>query len=676
MNHSADWQFESTSQVGSKDAGPSNVQAWARDSLTGAPVYIMELGPDRRAGHCGCECQSCNLPLIAVNAAKTEYVRRPHFRHPHGAEKSDCMFLAARLAALEMLRQQGVFELPARRMSGKVMGLSGMEHEVWIEKPVERIKIRDFDFQDKVAALITFDDGRQLRFKLIGSGLHTTDGQVVPTIFLDLKNADLAGMSPQELRARTTLIPDGLCWLNHWDDAELQVQANEAALSKAVDMMDIEGEYAGELRGIEPKFRRETLLHLEVKKILSEAKRIRVPEIQCYALRTADDGHDIEQSVDIPRQMIPLADVVLERRYGRLIPDVTARTPQEHGGVLLIEVTVTNQIDQHRGQQIQFGNVPAIEIDLSRVGGRMSRSELRDLVIENTEVKNWLCHPDANRIQQELDKAVAAELQERNWAIQDAEHDRQTILNIPVEQVARDYLEAVYLHRTYEAGGTTGDFDENLRLMTEVEVQAKRLAVHGYEEALDAELNGGRSLIVPRILSIQIGRGVGIVGNSAMDVLAFLQQVLSGQRSLHTLFLIAEAVYRNQNDPPHSGWYADWIEEVKRSIGAGEKVYVRPRRYDRLLSLLFPEMAAGLKKPFGTEDYKPDRNAAILARKPLSSSQDFLPEVGPSDFWPWNQRTGSEPGWLKGRELEQWKIRNPAASRMFFNSATKKHDKN
>ncbi len=674
MNKSADWQVGSGTQVGDKDL-PSNVQAWARDSLTGAPIYIMELGPERRAGRCGCECQSCNLPLTAVNAAKAQYIRRPHFRHPQGAEKSECMFLAARLAALEMLRQHGVFELPARRMTGAVVGLSGMRHEVWIEKPVERVKIRDFDFQDKVAALITFDDGRQLRFQLIGSGRYTTDGQVVPTIFLDLKNAELAGMSPQELRARTTLIPDGLCWLNHWDDAELQVQANEAALSMAVDMMDIEGEYAGELSQIEPKFRRETLLHLEVKKILSEAKQIRVPEIQCYALRTADDGHDIERSVDVPGQMIPLADVVLERRYGRLIPDVTARTPGEHGGVLLIEVTVTHQIDQQRRQQIQLRNVPALEIDLSRVGGKISRSELRDLVIENIEVKNWLCHPVANQIQQEIDKAVAAELQERNWAIQDAEQDRQSILNIPVEQVAKDYLEAVYLHRTHEGGGTAEGFEENLRLMTEVEVQAKRLAVHGYEEALDVELNGGRSLIVPRILSIQIGRGIGIAGDSATDILAFLQQVPFGHRSLHTLFLIAEVVYRNRNDPPHSSWYVDWVEEVKRSIGAGEKMYVRPRRYDRLLSLLFPEMAASLRKPFGTEDYKPDSKVFIPVMKSMSTSQDSSPEVRPSYPWPWNQRPGSDLGWLKGWELEQWKIRNPAASKMFFSGGSEKEDK-
>jgi len=62
------------------------VIAWARDIETGEPRYILELGADRRGAKCHCACVSCGLPLIAVNAAKEAFVRRPHFRHPEGAE--------------------------------------------------------------------------------------------------------------------------------------------------------------------------------------------------------------------------------------------------------------------------------------------------------------------------------------------------------------------------------------------------------------------------------------------------------------------------------------------------------------------------------------------------------------------------------------------------------------
>jgi len=602
--------------------------------------------------------------LTAVNAAKSEYIKRPHFRHPHGAEKSECMFLAARLAALQLLRQQGIIELPARRVLGKVLGFSGTQHEVWIEHPAERIKIKDFDFQDKASALITLDDGRQLRFQLIGSGSRSEDGRVTPSVFLDLKDAALAGLSPEDLRKRTTLVPDGLCWQSHWRDAELQSQANEAALAKAVDLMDIEGEHHAELDGIELKFRRETLLHLEVKKILSESRQIRVPGVQCYVLRTDDDGLDIEKSADFPCLMIPLMEVALEKRFGRLIPDVTARTSQEHGGVLLIEVTVTNTIHQQRQTQIQENNVPALEIDLSRTGGMISRSDLRDLVIEGIEFKRWLCHPNADVCQQEFEAAVAAQLQERNWAIQDREAARQLILKTPIEKIASDYLDAIRRYQMHARNGKAADFDEISELLKEVSKHAERLAVHGFHEAKDDDLFGTRSQIVPRILSIKNGGGVGYELDSTMGVMNAIKQAQVQNRKYHTVYLIAEAVYRKDDAPSHPAWYQDWVEEIKKNIESGDKMYVRPRRYDELLSLLFPEMRASLKKLFGTEDYVPKRKEKPTPQIRQQSTQD----ANFHSFWPWNQSDSSDSDWLKGRELDQWKRDHPAAARDFFGS--------
>lgn len=136
-----------------------------------------------------------------------------------------------------------------------------------------------------------------------------------------------------------------------------------------------------------------------MKKILAEARHIRAPEIQCYALRTADDGYDIEKSVDFPVATIPLMDVAVEKRFGRLIPDVMAKTTKEHGQILLIEITVTNAVDRERLEKIRANNVPTIEIDLSRVGGLMSRAELKKFVISDVECKRWLCHPKADLCQ-------------------------------------------------------------------------------------------------------------------------------------------------------------------------------------------------------------------------------------------------------------------------------------
>ncbi len=107
-------------------AEPSDlVMAWARDSTTGEPRYIGELGINQRGKRCNCECLSCGLPLVAVNAGKQTFIRRPHFRHPEGAEKDSCLVLTARAAALEALKGTDTLELPRRRQSRRVVGLSG-----------------------------------------------------------------------------------------------------------------------------------------------------------------------------------------------------------------------------------------------------------------------------------------------------------------------------------------------------------------------------------------------------------------------------------------------------------------------------------------------------------------------------------------------------------------------
>ena len=70
---------------GSDAAVADFMLAWARETATGEPRYILEIDDQHRGADCGCECPSCGLPLVAVNAARTQWVRRPHFRHPAGA---------------------------------------------------------------------------------------------------------------------------------------------------------------------------------------------------------------------------------------------------------------------------------------------------------------------------------------------------------------------------------------------------------------------------------------------------------------------------------------------------------------------------------------------------------------------------------------------------------------
>ena len=61
-----------TDGAGARQTLADLVMAWARDTATGEPRYILELDAAHRGARCGCECPSCGKPLTAVNAAKTE----------------------------------------------------------------------------------------------------------------------------------------------------------------------------------------------------------------------------------------------------------------------------------------------------------------------------------------------------------------------------------------------------------------------------------------------------------------------------------------------------------------------------------------------------------------------------------------------------------------------------
>lgn len=605
--------------------------AWARDSITGEPVYILELDGTRTGARCGCECPSCALALTAVNAAKKEYLRRPHFRHPDGAGKSECMYLAARLAALELLREQGIFLLPSRKISGSVIGLSGLAHEAWVEQKPEQVRIRDFSFSDKAAALLTLDDGRQLRIELTGTG-GQGDSAAIPTILLNMQALDpaIASMSPQELKSRLTLAADNFCWASHWNDLALQVEAQEKARELADQCLDLAPPDESVLAGVEPSFRRETLLHLEVKKILCATKQIWVPPLEAAVHQVACTGVKVERQWSRPSWRMPLSDVLLEKKLGGTIPDVIATIPQQEGGRLMIEVTVSNKIDDDRLARIRQQGVPALEIDLSVLGGKISRDDLARLVVQGLEAKRWLYHPALEAQAQILEGEVAREVSVLN----ETEQSRRSAMAPSLQDLARDFLDAVRtLSECYRDAipDQVAIGQETAR----VRGAAEKLAMRGYGEATDTQLSCGRSSVVSRILSIQLGRGVGYRLDSTLAVMNAIRQSRERNRSNHTIYLIAEKTYRTSASPPHPPWYTAWVSQIKDSIGRNEPTYIRDGKFDRLLSLLFPEMTSGLAHGYGTAA---GPKASVSAGKATGQAQ-AAPQLA---------QTAGKGGWAGG----------------------------
>ena len=357
----------------SRGAGSSSdsVLAWGTDDVTGQPRYILEFTREQTGEACKCHCEVCGTALLAVNAGKTVYRRRPHFRHKAGVEHEACLLAAGRAALLAALAGIDHVTLPGHRRDARVTGLSGHVYEAWCELPPEPARIADCAIVDKACAVVRLDDGREFRVLLVGGQSHGGAGGAAVEIVVD--DPALAMLSPEELRSRMRLYVSGGNWCSHWKDEQIAADATQAAIDLAVDAID----YGSS--------NRESALHKAAKEVLAQARRIMVP-----ALRLA--GGNLVR----PFTSLELEDVELEQPLGEIRPDLKARTvacaqwPTED---LLVEVTVSNGIDVEREARIKRRNLPALEIDLSRLAGRLSMAEFGNLVVNEVVGKRWIHHP-------------------------------------------------------------------------------------------------------------------------------------------------------------------------------------------------------------------------------------------------------------------------------------------
>jgi hypothetical protein len=622
------------------------VMAWAQDCENGVLRYILELGEHERGRKCNCVCISCQHPLMAVNAAKDEYQKRPHFRHADGVQKDSCMVIAARAAIMEVLTQGDTLLLPRRRRGRRVEGLSGQFHEAWVEAPPERIRVTSVDFQDKLKAVLRLDDGRQLVVHLVGSAHTGEHGNVVPAIDIivdDASIAAIAAMSPDEIRRRLVPLLEGACWRRHWEDDRLDGDAEAAARAHAADSLDWDD--ADDLPEDTPAdLRRESLLHRVVKAILEKHKHLRLPSFPVRVERQVEDGA-IGSEIVIPEYRARLQTVTLERRLGRIVPDVVAQ--QADGKDLLIEVTVTNRITDERIERIGECGLPAVEIDVGRMGGRVTRAELERLVIDEVAGKRWLYHPRADEIRYQLLQEVDAEIEEKETNL-----ERQRLASFQdAEYWADEYLNAIEQHAQAQARVIAGGEDDGLwdYYRDEATEAAMALSGHGYPEAEEPEFFLAPSSIVVRILSIKTDTGVGYRVDTGWEVINAILQDGRANWRWHTLYLMAIRVYKPKLNKEQAVRVDRWRGDAWESIEAEENFYVRDTKFDRLLGLLFPEMRDLLARP--------------LVRQPHTGRQAYWPpSLGVATL----SGQPEESLWLRGRKLDEWKRRNPEAAKNWF----------
>jgi hypothetical protein len=637
------------------------VMAWAVDQDTGQPRYILQLDAAHRGKKSNCKCPSCNLPLVAVNAAKIVFQKRPHFRHPEGAAREHCLIVAARKALAEMFGKQDQIVLPRRRRSRNIEGLSGRYFDAWVERPSESVGINECAFRDETTAILTLDDGRRLVVQLVGRGeLARLEGDeaLLARIELEVDDPAIAMMSPEEIFVRLKLAWSNACWTQHWADADLDHQADARALENAAAAFDWL-ESGDSADGLSPTEQRETLLHREVKAILEREKRIRLPELHVEAQWQRSNGFVDRKVWSAPEAEVSLTSVELEVHLGRSVPDVIATWVDDDGWThsIFIEVTVTNPIGDERIDRLASFGYPALEIDIGRMGGIVTREEFTRLVVEEVAGKRWLYHPTLNEVQQHLLGVMKGEAA----AADAAARRRQELQDISAAVWSQRYLTA--LHQRWlehlaagevSTGGIAWQKAQNAILEA---IQA--LEVHGYTCALMMDQNPLRTIIA-RILSIRCGTGVEYKFDNAWAIINAIR-CDQGASSLkwHTLYLIAVRTYKPTLTTEQVHKVAQWRNEVKASIENEDATYVRDTVYDRLLGLLFPEMRSALNNPFGTPLQNFEKDYDVF---------EASPDPQPAQFWT------LDDAYLRGREFEEWARRNPDAAKVWLDSpAGKKH---
>lgn len=655
------------------------VMAWAKDMLTGEAIYIGELGKDRRGASCNCECISCKAKLVAVNAAKNDFIVRPHFRHPAGTERDSCSVLTARAAALKMFTELGLIELPSFQKSGSFIGLSGNRYKAWVNIPSEKAAIRSFNLRDGVTAELTLGDGRKIRVVLVGefdaitsnSNSKVEAQNPITTIRICVDSPEVAGMDPAELRKKLVILLQQGQWCDYWNEAQLSIQAKDLAAAEANNLMDWSSE--DELIELLPStaselLKRETLLHLKAKQILAKAKFLKVPGVVIEASAELPNNEVLDRQQTLNACDIQIESAELEKAQGNVRPDVLINTlPNEWwaGGQLMVEVTVTNHIDSERLLRIRKKRIPALEIDLSKFGGLVTEEQFTRILLIELQSKRWLSQSFANNAQDALERKISDEA-ESHWdsyrELKLENEIRERTQKQPLSELISEYLQSIEAfadirekmekHRNAHILAQTSTklkdsifqpVQEYYQYEEWMQFRAKTLVWRNFQSAGSSDLIGRKGCIIERLLSIRENRPIGYQLDTIWQVINSIQGEGDRAAHWHTLFLIAIRVYKPTLSKEHKERVRLWRSSVNDSLQNGEPKYRRSQIYDSFLAVLFPEMADLLRQP--------------LPNKIDSDFHRFVVSGGAKKR---NALSAYEAAyWLEGKEYEDWARLNP-----------------
>ena len=612
---------------------------WAELKASGKPIYIGTLAATQNGNACGCRCPSCGEDIQAVNAGKhASHFARPgtrgmFFRHTSGHQRGDCGFLAAKLAALHLLMEQGEVDLPAPRRRHSHLGVSGQVYWGESEGSRWRGQIQNKVWLDDQSAKITLDDGKVVLVLLRARSEISCDGGIDGIITIEVDDPAVASWGPQQILDRLKLNNGFACWQQHWEDDSLNAVAEHAAKDKAEAALDALPQGLVLPDGLTQFQKSETILHAKVKELLSEAGEFHAPGMVRPVSRLMDDGSEAETTAELDSEYLKITDVRLEHRLKGLVPDVICQAQcscnPDNPITLLIEVAVTHRVDEAKMEKIRSAELACVEIDLSWISARSQRitiAQLKSEVIHGLDSKAWIFNPFIN----DRVRAKSAELEMRDMAWQ-AERRAQTLARRAEQQAQTDrilwlnecreeHLLELFLRvlrRSWE--GKAGVLRVDDGHMIEAEDIAAQLSLRGFpcaQEQFFVSQDGLLSHLDELQRSLR-GRWFG-------DRLRGLWQMNRDpeMRRFITLGLLMVRVHNPRLSTEDKTLLDELRQTVAQNVRTDNQAYLRPKRYDALIARLFPEIREALNHPFGTMEPFEEKQKVIRNQKRLQMMEE------------------------------------------------------
>jgi hypothetical protein len=579
------------------------LMAWAVARDDRRATHVSMLGRHQTGLKCECVCPACGGTLQAVNAGLSEeqYLQpgkqRPFFRHHTGQQRDACLKRVAQLAALQLLAERQEVDLPAPTASCDVLGASGDLHTGVASGSSLRARVVARQWVDEQTATLTLDNGKTICVCLEASQ-HVTLAGVDAVIVIRVDDPLVATLDPKEILAKVQLPGQWMCWARHWDDDELSAAAKADADARAREAGDLlppelvpdEFELPSGLTHLQ---RSESVLHALLKSLLADAGWLWVPGLKAEVTRRLSNGDIRTEVAEIPAPIkIHLEDVRLERRVGRIVPDVLCRAHAPETGLpatgLLIEVAVTHRVDEIKAAEIERLGWACLELDvrLLRQSGRVKVAHLREAVRSDHTNKRWVVHPHLKTLYKQAEAAIAAEEKLRATRRRRAEERLEWFKGQPGERAVPAFLKLRWAEQ--DQGATAGESDQ-----PRTGVVAALLERQGFPG-----LNVDNLVTVLRRVDIIRNAGAG----APADIAALLRKTYEDRwrtRQWTTLLLGAIEVYALQLPG-----LARSIDELRlnvfEQVASGEHDLARPDDYDATIAAAFPEMQSFLEEGRGT----------------------------------------------------------------------------